>query len=151
MKKVSLFISLLLLSPLALFGGGPYNLEGIQALNVLVIDENKAVSPQMKEKIAQALKQKLEKNGIKSKKEGVGTLFVKIYSTKVDKTSVVYINFGVGEESRIQRAGSVESFVISYNNEDMISGQDVEGEVYDSVVNFLMDEFLEQFHEDNEE
>ncbi|MCJ7764543.1 MAG: hypothetical protein MUP09_01210, partial [Thiovulaceae bacterium] len=86
MKMLSLLTVFLLYLPLTLTAATPYNLEGIQALNVLVIDENKAISPQLKNKIADALKSKLEQNGIKSKKDGVGALFVKIFSTKVGKT-----------------------------------------------------------------
>ncbi|MCJ7766224.1 MAG: hypothetical protein MUP09_09835, partial [Thiovulaceae bacterium] len=111
---------------------------------------NKAISPQLKNKIADALKSKLEQNGIKSKKDGVGALFVKIFSTKVGKTSVVYISFGVGEESQIQRASKVDSFVLSYSNEDVIESEDVDKDVYDSIVDFLMEEFLEQLRDDNE-
>lgn len=150
MKMLSLLTVFLLYLPLTLTAATPYNLEGIQALNVLVIDENKAISPQLKNKIADALKSKLEQNGIKSKKDGVGALFVKIFSTKVGKTSVVYISFGVGEESQIQRANKVDSFVLSYSNEDVIESEDVDRDVYDSIVDFLMEEFLEQLRDDNE-
>jgi hypothetical protein len=150
MKKFSFLLVFLLSLPSALIGAGPYNLEGIQALNVLVIDENKAISPQMTQKIAQELKNRLEKNGIKSKKDGVGALFVKISTLKAGKNTVVSILFGVGEEAAIMRAGSVNSFVQSYSNSDLFESEDVNTDVYDAVVNYLMGEFLEQFREDNE-
>jgi hypothetical protein len=151
MKKFSLLLAFLLVSPLALAGAGPYNLEGIQALNVLVVDENSAISPQLKNKIAEELKSKLEKNGIKSKKESVGALFVKINSLKSGKNTVVCISFGIGEEARIERAGQIDTFAVSYSNSDLFESEDVDADVYDAIVNFLMEEFLEQFREDNEE
>ncbi len=151
MKKLFSLAVIILFLPLALFGAGPYNLEGIHDLNVLVIDENKAISPQLTDKIADELKSKLEKNGIKSRKDGVGTLFVKISSLKVGKNTVVGISFGIGEEAEIMRSGRVKSFVQSYNNSDLFESEDVNADVYDSIVNYLMGEFIEQFHDDNEQ
>ncbi len=151
MKKRALLQVCTLFFPFALFGAGPYNLEGIQALNVLVIDENRAISPQLTQKIAQELKSRLEKNGIKSKKEGVGALFVKISSLKAGKSTVVSIAFGVGEEAEIVRSGRVKSFVQSYSDSDLFESEDVNADIYDSVVNYLMGEFIEQFHDDNEQ
>jgi len=150
MKIFSLLVAAFLLSPPALWGATPFNLEGIEALNVLVIDENKAISEQLENRIRSEIKRKLQMNGIKSEKESVGALFVKIYTTRTADTSVVYINFGVGEESRIQRSKEVESFAVSYSNYDMVESRDIESDVYDSIINYLMEEFLEQFHEDNE-
>ena len=151
MKKLFSLLVIILFLPLALIGAAPYNLEGIEALNVLVIDENKAISPQLTHKIAEELKSKLEKNGIKSKKDGVGALFVKISSLKAGKSTVISIAFGVGEEAEIMRSGRVKSFVQSYSNSDLFESEDVNADVYDSIVNYLMGEFIEQLHDDNEQ
>ena len=151
MKKLSLLLSFLLFSQLTLFATTPYNLEGISALRVLIIDVQKTVSPELHAKIIKALKNQLEKNGIKSEKEGVGAIYIKLTSAKVGETTVVHINFTVGEEAEILRLSNVPSFALTYSLDDMIDSKNVEAEVYDSIVNFLMNEFLEQFHEDNEE
>lgn len=151
MKNFFLVISFILLLQLTLFATTPYNLEGIRALNVLVIDQSSTISSQMKEKISAGLKEKLEKNGIQSKKDGVGALFVKITSAKIGKTTVVYINLGIGEETEINRSHRVKSFALTYSFDDMIESENVDADVYDSVINFLLDEFLEQYYEDNEE
>jgi hypothetical protein len=151
MQKITLLMPLLFVLHVTLFAVGPYNLEGIKSLNVLVMDSSKTITPEMKQKIEKELKEKLEKSGIQSKKEGVGALFVKIDALKSAKSTFVSISFGVGEEARIERAGTVESFVLSYSNDDFFESDDVNADVYDSVVNYLTDEFLEQFREDNEE
>lgn len=151
MKKSSLFIFFILFSQLALFATTPYNLEGIKALNVLVLDQSETISAQAKERLLVDLKSKLEKNGIVSKKDGVGALFVKITSTKIGTTTVAYINLGIGEEAEINRLQKVKSFALTYSYDDMIESESVEAEVYDSVMNFLIEEFLEQYREDNEE
>lgn len=151
MKNLSLVISFLLFSQLTLFATTPYNLEGIKALNVLVIDQSATISPELEKKISVGLKSKLEKNGIASKKDGVGAMFVKITSTKIGKTTVAYINLGIGEEAEIDRSHKVKSFALTYSFDDMIESENIEADVYDSVMNFLIEEFLEQYHEDNEE
>ena len=151
MKKLSLVIFSLLFSQLTLFATTPYNLEGIKALNVLIQDQSETISPELEKRLITELKEKLEQNGIKSKKDDVGALFVKITSTKVGKTTVAYINLGIGEEAEIVRSPKVKSFALTYSYDDMIESQNVEADVYDSVMNFLIEEFLEQYHEDNEE
>ena len=151
MKKLSLVIFSLLFLQLTLFATTPYNLEGIKALNVLIQDQSETISPELEKRLITELKEKLEQNGIKSKKDDVGALFVKITSTKVGKTTVAYINLGIGEEAEIVRSPKVKSFALTYSYDDMIESQNVEADVYDSVMNFLIEEFLEQYHEDNEE
>ena len=76
---------------------------------------------------------------------------MKITSTKIGKTTVAYINLGIGEEAEIDRSHKVKSFALTYSFDDMIESENIEADVYDSVMNFLIDEFLEQYHEDNEE
>jgi hypothetical protein len=151
MKKSSLLIFFLLFSQLTLFATTPYNLEGIKALNVLVLDQSGTISPELRQRLIKELKSKLETNGIDSKKDGVGALFVKITSTKIGKTTVAYIHLGIGEEAEVIRLDRVKSFALTYSYDDMIESENIEAEVYDSVMNFLIEEFLEQYREDNEE
>ena len=151
MKRLVRTITFLLFFFLPLSASTPYNLEGISALRVLIVDVQKTISSDANAKIVNALKKKLEKSGIKSEKEGIGALYIKLTSAKIGEITVVHINFTVGEEAEVQRSSKVPSFVLTYSLDDIIESKDVEADVYDSIVNFLMDEFLEQFHEDNEE
>lgn len=151
MKRFILSIFFLLFSQCTLFATTPYNLEGIKALNVLVLDQSETISAKARERLLADLKSKLEKNGIVSKKDGVGAMFVKITSTKIGSTTVAYINLGIGEEAEIIRLQNVKSFALTYSFDDMVESENIEAEVYDSVMNFLTEEFLEQYHEDNEE
>jgi len=150
MKKLSLIILFTLLSPLALFATTPYNLEGIKALNVLVLDENGAISKQLEERLSKALKIKLEANGVMSQKDGVGALFVKVRSIKVGEYHVIHLTLGVGEEAEVVRTSKIKSFVLTYSYDDMIETQNPDVDVFESVMEYLIEEFLEQYHEDNE-
>lgn len=150
MKQLVMFYAVLLFTSLNLYATTPYNLEGVKALNVLVIDQSTTISAALKEKIRADLKAKLEKNGIASTKDGVGAMFVKITSTRIGKTTIAYINLGIGEEAEIERQRKVKSFTLTYSFDDMIESENIEADVYDSVMNFLIEEFLEQYHEDND-
>ena len=151
MKKLFPLISFLLFSQLALFATTPYNLEGFKALNVIVLDKSETISPQLIMRITAELKSKLEKNGIESKKDDVGALFVKITSTKIGKITVAHIHLGIGEEAEVKRSHPVKSFALTYSYDDLVESENIEAEIYDSVINFLIEEFLEQYREDNEE
>lgn len=150
MKKLSFFILFTLFSQLALFATTPYNLEGIKALNVLVLDENGVISKQLEERLSKALKAKLEANGVMSQKDGVGALFVKVRSVKVGKVHVIHLTLGVGEEAEVVRASKVKSFVLTYSYDDMIETKNPDADVFESVMEYLIEEFLEQYYEDNE-
>jgi hypothetical protein len=151
MKNRSPIITVLLLCHLSLFATTPYDLEGIKALNVLVLDQNDILSSQEEQKLLQTLKERLEAEGISSQKDGVGAMFVKLSAVKIKGVNVVHITLAVGEEAVVRRgSSSVETFVLSYSYEDMIETKRVEADVYDTVIDYLFDEFMEQYEEDND-
>ena len=150
MKYLSTFFFSFFLFFTPLMGATPYNLEGLQALNVLVLDENDILTLVEEVELRHALQKKLEKNGISSTKDGVGAMFVKINAIKLAKTNVVYITLGVGEETTLERDSEVQSYALTYSLNDMFETTKIKTDVFESAVNYLLDEFLEQFYEDNE-
>ena len=151
MQKLLILFSFLLLLQTALFATTPYNLESIKALNILIIDQNDILSTAAEKQLKNALKKKLANNGIKGEKDGVGAMFVKINATVKGNITIAFITLGVGEEAIIKRGEKeVASFALTYSYDDMIESLNPETDVYDSVINFLIDEFLEQYSEDNE-
>ena len=151
MKKLITLFSFLFLLQSTLFATTPYNLEAIKALNILVIDQDDILSTAAEKQLKNALKKKLASNGIKGEKDGVGAMFVKVNATVKGNITIAFITLGVGEEAIIKRGGKeIASFALTYTYDDMIESLNPETDVYDSVINFLVDEFLEQYHEDNE-
>ena len=150
MKRLFSFFACTLFLQAALFATTPYNLEGIKALNILVLDENDVLSEQLEKKLASALYKKLEANAIMGQKDGVGAMFVKIRALKVNKTYVIHLTLGVGEEAEVIRNTKVKSYVLTYSYDDMIETKTPDKDVYDDVMNYLIDEFLEQYDEDND-
>ena len=151
MKKLLALFSFLLLLQTSLMAATPYNLESMKALNILILDQNDILSTAAEKQLKIALQKKLAKHGIKGEKDGVGAMFVKINATVKGNITIAFITLGVGEESIVKRGGKeVPTFALTYSYEDMIESLNPETDVYDSVINFLIDEFLEQFEEDNE-
>ncbi len=150
MKKLLTLFVFVFLTQTTLFATTPYNLEGLKSLNILIIDLSDAIPLSLETKLAHDLKKELEANGIKTSKDGVGAMFVKMTTIKQKNRAIVYITLGVGEEAMIHRDKGVESFVVTYSYDDMIETEKLEEDVYDAVMNFLLDEFLEQYHEDND-
>jgi len=150
MKKLLTVFIFSFLTQATLFATTPYNLEGLKSLNILILDLSDAIPLSLETKLAHDLKKELESNGIKTTKDGVGAMFVKMTTIKQKDRAVVYITLGVGEEGTIHRTKEIESFVGTYSYDDMIETEKLEEDVYDSVMNFLLEEFLEQYHEDND-
>ena len=151
MKKLITLLSFLLLLQTTLFAATPYNLEAIKALNILILDQNDILSTAAEKQLKNALHKKLMNNGIKGEKDGVGSMFVKINATVKGNITIAFITLGVGEEAIVMRGKKeVASFSMTYSYDDMIESLNPETDVYDSVINFLIDEFLEQYAEDNE-
>ena len=150
MKKLLTIIIFSLLTQVTLSATTPYNLEGLKSLNILILDLSDAIPLSLETRLAHDLKKELEANGIKTTKDGVGAMFIKMTTIKHKKRAVVYITLGVGEEGTIHRSTEIESFVGTYSYDDMIETEKLEEDVYDSVMNFLLEEFLEQYHEDND-
>ena len=150
MKKLISLFSFVLLLQTSLYGTTPYNLEAIKALNILILDQNDILSTAAEKQLKNALQKKLANSGIKGEKDGVGSMFVKINATVKGNTTIAFITLGVGEETLVMRGNKeVASFSMTYSYDDMIESLNPETDVYDSVINFLVDEFLEQYDEDN--
>ena len=150
MKKLITIFSFLLFLQMTLFAATPYNVESLKALNILILDHNDILSTAAEKQLKSALQKKLTASGIKCKKDGVGAMFVKVNATVKGNITIAFITLGVGEEALVRRGDKeIATFALTYSYDDMIESLNPETDVYDSVINFLIDEFLEQYEEDN--
>ena len=137
---------------LPLFSTTPYNLEGIKALNVLIVDENDVLSPAFEVRLKERIKKRIDSVGIASYKEDVGALSVSVHALQIQDEWVIHVCLSVGEEALVTRNNKkIESYVKTYVYEDMVHTKLPELEVQSVVMEYLLDEFLEQYEEDNEE
>ena len=137
---------------LPLFATTPYNLEGIKALNILIIDNNDVLTPAFETRLKERIKKRMDSLGISSFKEGVGAISVSVRALEIDKEWIIHVCLSVGEEALVKRGHKqVVSYVKTYVYDDMVHTKLPELEVQSVVMEYLLDEFLEQYEEDNEE
>ncbi|MEA3354723.1 MAG: hypothetical protein U9Q33_13005 [Campylobacterota bacterium] len=143
-----ILVILLLSSSYAL---SPFSLEGFKEANVKLFDKNKVLTKQMKKKIKTDLFTQLKSSGIKTKSDNFSNLIVKIEAVKLDENYVVNINFFIVEDVIPSRDKELESLGITYKKGDFFVAEssDLQQEIYDSVIDFILFDFLEQHKEEN--
>ena len=135
-----------------LYATTPYNLEGIKALNILILDDNDVLTPAFEARLKERIKKRMDTIGIVSVKEDVGAISVSVRALEVQKEWVIHVCLSVGEEALVKRGDKeVVSYVKTYVYDDMVHTKFPELEVQSVVMEYLLDEFLEQYEEDNEE
>jgi len=145
-----LFLFIIFLFPL--FATTPYNLEGIKALNILIVDNNDVLTPAFEARLKERMKKRMDTLGIASVKEDVGAISVSVRALKMQKEWVIHVCLSVGEEALVKRGDKkVVSYVKTYVYDDMVQTKLPELEVQSVVMEYLLDEFIEQYEEDNEE
>ena len=151
MKQLLISLFSLLLLQFPLMGATPFNLEGLKAVNILILDENDILTPVQEQQLKAALKEKLQKNGIACQKDGVGAIFLKLHAIALEKCTVIHLTLGVGEETKVPRGSEVLSYALTYSLHEMIESHDIYKDVYENSINYLLDDFIEQLEEDNEQ
>lgn len=138
----------LLLATVLLHANTPFNLEEITELKINLVDENSLLKPEQKKQIINAITERFHKVGISTKAHGISTLYIKIE----EESDVISILMFVGEEVRVKRNGTaIHTFAFTYMFHDMFLPEALFKDVYDSIVNYELGLFLEQYHLDNEE
>lgn len=151
MKKL-LITALLSIQAFALT---PFSLEEIKELNIKIFTKShmKKTLPQtLKEKIYKDVVKKLKNTGIKITSKNQITLIIKIQGIKFSKDRyAIYNSISIVEDILSTRARKgVENMGITYYKEDFFeSEEDLATNIYESVVDYLLDDFIEQYKEEN--
>ncbi len=148
MKKL-LFITFFLCTNL--FALSPFSLEGIKDVNLKVIDKSKLTTKENLEKIKYDIKYNLEKLGIKTQSEHFSNFIVKIQGIKLKDKYVMHISMFIVEDSVPSRNKSIENMSITYYKDDLFdsNSKEIQTDIYESVINYLLSDLLEQYKEEN--
>jgi hypothetical protein len=133
-----------------LFAATPFSLDNIERLNVHFINDSDHVSNTTITKMKAALTTTLNQAGIQTKGFNPNTLMIKIESISQNKTDFIHISMFIGEEVITHRKDKIGTFAITYMMSDFIDTDEPDEDVYTSVTDFLISEFLEQYKEENE-
>jgi len=132
------------------FALSPFSLEGVKNVNVKLFDKSKLVSKKLKQKMVSTIKKEFSKLGIKTTSEEFSNFIVKIEAVKIQKTYVVNVSMFLVEDIIPSRDKNLESMGITYKKSDFFDTEDFEADVYESVIEFLLFDLLEQYRDENE-
>ncbi len=133
------------------FALSPFSLEGIKDVNLKVMDKSKLTSEDNLNKIQYDVKSTLEKLGIKTKSVNFSNFIVKIQGVKAKDTYVMHISMFIVEDVHPSRDTSIENMSITYYKDDLFdtNKNDLQTDIYESVINYLLSDLIEQHKEEN--
>ena len=143
------YFILVILLVSGLFALSPFSLEGVKNVNVKVFGKGKLVSKELKQKIKTKIKEELTKVGIKTKSEEFSNFIVKIQAVKIQKTYVVNVSLFIVEDIIPSRDKSIESLGVTYKRNDFFDTEDFDADVYESVIDYLLPDLIEQYEDEN--
>jgi len=146
MKHIALTI--LLFSNI--FALSPFSLEGVKNVNIKLFDKSKLVSKELKQKITKEIKEELTKVGIKTSSEEFSNFIVKIEAVKIKNEYIVNTSIFLAEDIIPSRDTSLESLGITYQKNDFFTTEDFKVDLYESVIEYLLFDLLEQYRDENE-
>jgi hypothetical protein len=125
----------------------PFTLTGIKELYPVVEIHTDYVSQTYVAVIKKKLTQKIEALGINTKNFSDRSVAVLISGLSIGDEPVVHIKLLIGEN--IKREDGVETFAMTYANEDIFEVFKLDEDLNQSIDN-LLEQFAEQYKEDNE-
>jgi len=131
------------------FAVTPFSLEGLKEVNLVVADKGKVLKKETLIKIRKATIQKLQEMEIKTETNKFSNLIIKIDAHKVGKKFAVNVALFIVESVNPIREKELENVGITYSQNDFFIADDLDEEVYESAVDFLLYTFEDQFIEEN--
>ena len=117
-------------------------------VNVKIFDKDKILDEPSLKSLTQEVEKKLLTLGIQSSTKAFSNLIIKIQAIKVNSITVCHINLSLVENARISRSIPVEGIAIGYMKDDLFESDDIKNDIAQSIT-FLVDEFVEQYKEEN--
>lgn len=132
-----------------LFAITPYSLENIKEVNLIFLNKKETISKALEEKITKAVKEKLEKVGIKTKTDKYSNFLIKVKIHKFDKVDFVRASITIVEDVKPIRDESIVTIAVTYKKEDNFEAEELEVDIYESIVDYLLVDFIEQYKAEN--
>ncbi len=146
--KILMILTLCALTLIPSFAMSPFSLESIKSVNVKIFDKDKILDEPLLKTLTQEVEKKLLTLGIQSSTKAFSNLIIKIQAIPLDSTTVCHIDLSLVENARIARSTPVDGIAIGYMKDDLFESDDIKHEIAQSI-KFLVDEFAEQYKEEN--
>jgi len=147
---IKLFLALLLTTNL--FALSPFSLEGITSVNLKVLDKSKLVSKNQLDTLKNNIEMELKNLDIKTSSNLFSNFIVKIQGEKLHSEYVLHVSMFIVEESSPIRDKKQENMSITYYKDDFFTTttNTLSTDLKESVIDYLLDNFTEQYKEENE-
>ena len=145
MKKIIVLLLLLTYS----YAITPFSLENLKELNIKFLNKKETISKSLEEKITKKVKEKLENLGIKTKTDKFSYLKMGVKIDKFDKITFVRTSIQIQEDVEILRDNPFKFMAITYKKDDSFEAEDLENDIYESIVDYLLEDFIDQYKDEN--
>lgn len=149
MKLITKFFLILAVSTTFSFALTPFSLEGVKEVNVRILNKDKTFPKELLKKMQTETIKKLESAGLQTTTDQFSNFLIKIDTDKINEQYVVNINLMLIEMISPQRNQKLVNIGITFQISDFFIADDLEDEVYSSVVEYLVPTFVEQYKEEN--
>lgn len=141
------FLSLCLIS--SLYASGPFTLSEIKRLHIFVKNDSELFDEKVEQELRQRLSKLVQTLGLKAEGRDAPTLMLKIESISDKQKHYLHVKLALGEDIITKRDGNIKVFALTYDASDFIESEEPKKDLIESV-EFLTDEFISHFKEDNE-
>lgn len=145
MKK----LILLFLSIVYSYAITPFSLENLKEVNVKFLNKKDVIPKALEEKITKKVIEKLHELGIKTHTDKYSHLKMSVKIDKFDKVTFVRTKIVIQEDVQYLRGEPFEFMAITYEKSDSFEAEDLEKDIYESIVNYLLEDFIEQYKAEN--
>lgn len=149
MKLITKFFLILAVSTTFSFALTPFSLEGVKEVNVRVLNKDKAFPKELLKKMQIETIKKLESAGLKTTTDKFSNFLIKIDTEEINEQYIVNISLMLIEMISPQRNQELVNIGVTFQISDFFIADDLEDEVYSSVVEYLVPTFVEQYEEEN--
>lgn len=148
MRFLSLLVFVMVFQT-TLLANTPFNLHGVKKLSVHVADYSEMFDEKMKLKLETMMQKSLKKLSINTKGYFHQSFILLMQSQMLGEIKVLNLELMISGD--VKPSGSKDlTFGITYLLRDSVEVEDKESDVVESL-EFLLDEFSEQYIEDNKE
>jgi hypothetical protein len=132
-----------------LYAVTPFSLQNVKSVNIVIADKGKVLHKDTVPKIKKDVEAKLQELGIKTQTDDFINFIIKVDVIKLEKKYAVKVSLFIIESVNPLRDKELQNVAITYNQDDFFIADELDEEVYESAVEFLLYSFEEQYIEEN--
>lgn len=127
----------------------PYSLENLKEVNIKILNKKNTISKQLEKEIKNKIEEEFKNIEIKTESNKYSNFLIKIKIDKFEKTTFVRTSIMIMEEINPLRDKSLETVAITYKKDDEFESDNLEIDIYESIIDYLLVDFIEQYKEEN--